>query len=125
VRHGNMPSMVFAVRGASGVESDQDSALCNAVQELLAELCRKNAIAEKDIVSIVFSQTHDLTSANPATCLRKVGYPHVPLFCTQEPEYPDSKPRMLRVLVTYRAGEEHRPVPVYRGRAASLRPDLG
>jgi chorismate mutase len=116
--------MVYAVRGAAGVETDENSEMCEAVQRLVTELCERNSVSEEQIVSIVFSQTRDLVHANPARCLRRIGFAAVPLFCTQEPEYPDAQPRIVRVLMTYRAEEEHTPRPVYLGRAASLRPDL-
>jgi chorismate mutase len=116
--------MVYAVRGAIGVEKNDASLFAEAVQKLVSALCRENSVHEEDIVSIVFSQTRDLTSANPAACLRRVGYSETPLFCTQEPEYPDSLPRILRVLLTFRAQSRVSPCPIYLGRAAALRPDL-
>ena len=115
---------MYAVRGAIGVDQDRDEDICAAVQWLLPEICRRNGISEEDLVSIIFSQTEDLRSANPAACLRRIGYAVVPLFCTREPEYPGSLPRILRVLVTFRSSGNHSPLPVYEGRAAALRPDL-
>lgn len=116
--------MVYAVRGAAGVEHDSAEEVCRAVHSLARELCERNGINEADIVSIVFSQTRDITAANPARCLREIGFARTPLFCTQEPEYPDSLPRILRVLVTFRSAEAREPTPVYQGRAAELRPDM-
>lgn len=116
--------MVYAVRGAIGVDQDSHEDICGAVQLLIPEICRRNGISEDDLVSIIFSQTEDLRAANPAACLRRIGYAAVPLFCTREPEYPDSLPRILRTLVTFRSSEGRSPIPVYEGRAASLRPDL-
>lgn len=116
--------MVFAVRGAIGVEKNTAQDLSGAVQRLVSDLCRANGLSEDEIVSIVFSQTRDLTAGNPAACLREIGYADTPLFCTQEPEYPDSLPQILRVLLTFRATAKVSPRPVYLGRAAELRPDI-
>jgi chorismate mutase len=116
--------MVYAVRGAIGVDDNTGPRLAEAVQRLIPQLCRENGLTEEDIVSIIFSQTRDLTAGNPAACLREVGYAETPLFCTQEPEYPDSLPLILRVLLTFRAPAKVSPRPVYLGRAAALRPDL-
>lgn len=116
--------MVKAVRGAIGVEKntadDIEKAACTCVDELV----RINSIRKSDIVSILFSQTRDLYAKNPATSLRGMGYGDVPLFCVQEPEYEGSLPMIIRVLITYETPETRRPVPVYLGRAKTLRPDL-
>ncbi|MFP4484276.1 MAG: chorismate mutase [Spirochaetaceae bacterium] len=116
--------MVYAVRGAAGVEEDSADEVCRVVHTLVSEMCRQNGVAEADIVSIVFSQTRDITSANPARCLRQIGFAEAPLFCTQEPEYPESLPRIVRVLLTFRGPEDRHAIPVYQGRAADLRPDM-
>ncbi len=116
--------MVYAVRGAIGVDHNSNREMCHAIQRLVSDLCQENSVQVDDIVSIIFSQTRDLTTGNPAACLREIGYAETALFCTQEPEYPDSLPQILRVLLTFRADGRVSPRPVYLGRAAALRPDL-
>lgn len=96
-----------------------------AVVELLSAMMEGNGLEEEDLVSVVFSQTDDLDADNPARCARTAGFAEVPLFCTQEPRYPDSLPRTVRVLLTaerngWPAGVRH----VYLRGARSLRPDL-
>ncbi len=115
--------MVKAVRGAIQVENDPQS-MGSAVGELMGELARRNGIAERDIISIVFSQTPDLNAANPATSLRRFGFSSVPLFCTQEPAYSGSLPGILRVLVTFNTDRDE-VSPVYLNGAERLRSDLG
>jgi len=117
--------MVKAIRGATQLDANSATAMKEGVVELLNEIVRRNELEEAEIVSIVFSQTEDLDAENPARCLRTVGFDGVPLFCTQEPRYPDSLPRVVRVLVTAeRERWERPPAPVYLGAAAGLRPDL-
>jgi chorismate mutase len=95
-----------------------------ATAELVGEVLAVNDIAEEAIVSIVFSQTGDLSAENPARALRRSGYAGTPLFCTSEPAYPDSLPRTLRVLVTFEQESRRAVRPVYLGGARALRPDL-
>jgi chorismate mutase len=95
------------------------------VTMLLGELLRRNDLREDEIVSVIFSQTEDLDADNPARCARTVGFSEVPLFCTQEPRYPDSLPMVVRVLLTAERPAWEEPVaPVYLGGAETLRPDL-
>jgi chorismate mutase len=97
----------------------------SAVTELLRSLLEANSIGETDIVSVIFSQTRDLDADNPARCARTDGFSGVPLFCTQEPDYPNSLPRVVRVLLTAEREEWSAPAkPVYIGGAEALRPDL-
>lgn len=115
---------LFSVRGATQVERDGSEEMKVAVTELMEELIKKNRIDSEQIVHIIFSQTPDLVAENPARALRSVGFDRVPLFCTQEPSYPDTLPRMVRVLLSYYQGDEHSPSPVYLGGAEKLRSDL-
>ena len=112
------------MRAATGIEKNTPELISRAVQACITELVKKNSIDEAKIISIVFSQTKDITAKNPATALREIGYSDVPLFCTQEPEYDGSLPLTLRILVTYEAKSGRKPVPVYLGTAMALRPDL-
>lgn len=114
-----------AVRGAVQLERDDREEFCAAVNRLVATLLARNTISESDIVSVVFSQTRDLVSANPAACLRRSGYSDTALFCTQEPEYPDSLPRVVRVLITFNTeAQAAKPEPAYLDGAEQLRPDI-
>jgi chorismate mutase len=116
--------MTKAVRGAIQVAANEAEAIEAAAARLVQEILRVNAIAENLIVSIIFSQTEDLTAANPAAGLRRVGFGATPLFCTQEPRVEGSLARVIRVLVTWEALERRLIVPVYLEGARVLRPDL-
>ncbi len=118
----NNTVQTFSVRGATQLREDTVEAMRNNVVELMEQIRLRNHIThEKDIISIQFTQTPDVTSANPARELRTSGYANTSLFCSLEPTYPDSLPRAVRVLVTYRAEAGHKPEPVYLNGAAVLR----
>lgn len=114
--------MIRAVRGAVHVENNRSS-IQGAVTELVSTLVERNNIDEDEIVSIVFSQTHDVDAFNPATALRALGYASVPLFCTQEPRISGSPEGLIRVLLTC-STERKRLDPVYLRGAEHLRADL-
>jgi len=116
--------MTKAVRGAIQVAENTRPAIEEASVRLTLEMLRANAIAENHIVSIMYSLTVDLTAANPATGLRRVGFASTALFCAQEPCIDGSLPRVIRALVTYEALERRDTVPVYLDGAEVLRPDL-
>lgn len=116
--------MVRAVRGATFIDENSFESIGQGVRSLVTALVANNRISEDQIVSILFSQTKDLTNANPAGALRELGYATVPLFCTQEPEYPNAHPRVVRVLVTYNDEHNRRPQPVYLNGAEKLRQDI-
>ncbi|TVR59164.1 MAG: chorismate mutase [Spirochaetaceae bacterium] len=115
---------VFAVRGAIQVSENSRESISAAVRKLVPALLGKNGVEQHSCVSVVFSVTRDLTAENPARALRGIGFAAVPLFCTQEPAYEGDLPRVIRVLVTYRAPEGERPTPVYLDGADQLRPDI-
>jgi chorismate mutase len=126
--------MVLGVRGAICLSLDEPEAVRRASNRLVNEICAMNGLAEEDIVSIVFSVTPDVKSANPAACLRRNGFSHTPLFCVQEAAFEGSMARVIRVLLTAEKslsrgtslGKARRAaVHVYLDGAEALRPDLG
>lgn len=113
---------LHAARGATCCENSVDS-IAERVPALYAEILRKNSIKERDIVSVVFSVTSDLTSLNPATALRRAGVAKdVPLFACAEPFIDGYLPKVIRVLVTYYG--LGRTSHIYLNGAETLRPDL-
>jgi chorismate mutase len=113
------------VRGAICVKENAGTYIQDAAVRLVREVLAANRIAENQVVSIIFSQTVDLTASNPATGLRSVGFAATPLFCVAEAGIEGGMPRVLRVLVTWNAGGRRPAVPVYLDGAEALRPDLG
>lgn len=120
---------IYALRGAIQLKEDSDKEMSLAVTRLMNELLSKNRLLPRNLVQVIFSQTADLRSANPATALRRSGFDRAALFCVQEPVYPDSLPRTLRVLLLCRASlwssaYWRRPRHCYLDGAAALRPDI-
>ena len=115
--------MVKAVRGAVSLDLNTEQDLQDKVGDLFDRLQTNNGFKEQDVISIIFSQTPDI-SYNPAKALRiSREYNTAPLFCTQEPVCIDFPQKMmLRVIVTFH-GSETPPVPVYLGNAGTLRSD--
>lgn len=117
--------MVSAVRGATFVENNTKESIEEATIDLMTKILEANSLKERNIISVVFSLTEDLTAANPASSLRSVGFHDVPLFCVQEPKYQTSRGKTLRSLVTFKKFFNFgKPKPVYTGGAQVLRPDL-
>ena len=115
---------LFALRGATSVESNRADAILDATSELMRELMERNELEPEAMVSCIFTATDDLDAEFPAVAARRVGLDAVALLCAREVPVPGSLPRVIRVLVHYYAPEEHRPRHVYLGDARSLRADL-
>jgi chorismate mutase len=115
---------LFALRGATSVESNRADAILSATSELMRELMDRNALEPEAMVSCIFTATDDLDAEFPAVAARQLGLHSVALLCARELPVPGSLPRVIRVLVHYYAPEDHRPRHVYLGEARSLRVDL-
>ncbi len=113
---------VRAVRGAIQVRENIDYIIAECVRRLISEIIEKNKIDIKNIISIIFSQTDDLTEKNPAAALRNDGFANTPLFCTREPDVNESMKRVIRVLITLET--DRILIPVYLEGAKNLRPDI-
>ncbi|HEY2895667.1 MAG TPA: chorismate mutase [Gemmatimonadaceae bacterium] len=114
-----------AIRGATTVESDAPEQIRRATRELLETIVDRNGITSADVISAIFTVTHDLTSEFPAHAARELGWLDVPLLCTLEIPVPGSLARCIRVLLHVesdapRTGIRH----VYLHGARTLRPDL-
>lgn len=114
-----------AIRGATTVENDTPEQIRHATRELLETIVARNGISSADVISAIFTVTHDLTSEFPAHAARELGWLDVPLLCTLEIPVPGSLPKCIRVLLhveshASRADIRH----VYLHDAQALRPDL-
>lgn len=120
-----MPPAVRALRGATTVDADTAEQIGARTVALLEEMFDRNGVDHDHLISILFTVTHDLRSAFPATAARTIGLGDVPLLCSTEIPVPGSTPRCIRVmahLTTDRARDElHH---VYLHDAAGLRDDL-
>jgi chorismate mutase len=115
---------LFALRGATSVESNTAEAILDGTEELMRELMTRNELEADAMVSCIFTVTGDLNAEFPAVAARRMGLNAVPLLCAGEIPVPGSLPRVIRVLVHYYAPEEHRARHVYLREARALRADL-
>ncbi|HET7621111.1 MAG TPA: chorismate mutase [Gemmatimonadaceae bacterium] len=114
-----------AVRGATTVERDDAALVVSATRELLAALVRRNAIADEQVISAIFTVTPDITSEFPARAARELGWFEVPLLCAMEIPAAGGLAHCIRVLLHIetelpRSALRH----VYLHNAKELRPDL-
>lgn len=116
---------LWAVRGATTILNDTPTEILTATEELLLTIFRKNKIKSEDVVSIIFTVTHDINSEFPAVAARSIGLTNVPLICTQEIPKPDSLPLCIRILIHFYTNLTKAEImPVYLHEAVRLRPDL-
>ena len=114
-----------AIRGATTVDSDSPDQIRHATRELLETIVARNGIASADVISAIFTVTHDLTSEFPAHAARELGWLEVPLLCTLEIPVPGSLPKCIRVLLHVQTTSSRAEIRhVYLHAARALRPDL-
>jgi chorismate mutase len=114
-----------AIRGATTVDSDTPARIRQATRELLETIVSRNGITSADVISAIFTVTHDLTSEFPAHAARELGWLDVPLLCTLEIPVPGSLPRCIRVLLHVETSVPRAEIRhVYLHDARALRPDL-
>ncbi len=90
----------------------------------MREVMVRNDLSAEDVVSCIFTVTDDLDAEFPAVAARRLGLDSVPLLCAREIPVPGALPRVIRLLLHYRAGDGHSPAHVYLGEARALRADL-
>ena len=115
---------LWAVRGATKVERNDAELILAATEELVREVMERNGLAPEDMVSCIFTCTHDLNAEFPAVAARKLGLDQVPLLCGQEIDVPNAMPGVVRVLLHYYGPTDHAPAHTYMGKAQDLRSDL-
>jgi chorismate mutase len=115
---------LFAVRGATKVDRNDVNEILGATEELMRDLIARNSLEPEQMVSCIFTSTHDLNADFPAVAARAVGLDTVPLLCAQEIDVPGAMRSVIRVLVHYYAAADHKPAHTYLGEAQDLRSDL-
>jgi chorismate mutase len=113
-----------AIRGAISVPEDTSEEIRLSTTELLTAILERNGLGVDDLVSIIFTTTHDLVSDFPAVAAREIGLSNVPLLCTQEIPVVGSMTRCVRVLVHCYTPAERPIRHVYLREARQLRMDL-
>ena len=116
---------VRAIRGAVQLAVDSKEEMFGEVPSLLLEMIKANGITEKDLISILFTVTPDISSDFPAAAARSLGWSEVPLMCAVEIAVPGALPLVVRVLMHVESSKNRGNIThIYRGGAKALRPDL-
>ncbi len=117
-------AILRAIRGAITVPADTSEEIRQSTAELLQTILERNELERDDLVSIIFTVTHDLVSDFPAVAAREIGLANVPLLCSQEIPVAGSMPRCVRVMIHCYAPRERQIRHVYLREARQLRLDL-
>ena len=115
---------LWAVRGAVQAERNDETSILEASKALMTALMERNTLEPDHLVSVIFTCTDDLDAQFPAVAARNLGLDQVPLICAREIDVPGAMERVIRVIVHYYAGDEHRSEHAYLGEAQKLRADL-
>jgi chorismate mutase len=99
MRDTGMPvSSVRAIRGAIQLDVDEREHVLSATRELVVAVLEANALIKDDVISIMFTATHDVRSEFPAVAARELGLGDVPLMCAQELDIVGAMPRVIRLM---------------------------
>lgn len=116
---------VRAVRGAIQIDSNDRDAIIEATAELVRAVLDRNHLDPRDLISVVFTATPDLTAEFPAYAARAIGITDVPFLCATEIDVPGAMPRVVRLLAHVDSPRSREDVRhVYLRGAAALRTDL-
>ena len=111
-----------ALRGATTIDRDDPDHVRDATRELLERMIAANNIAVSDIISVVFTVSHDITSEFPARAARELGWVDVPLLCATEIPVRGAVAHCIRVLIHLESARPRSELrPVYLRGAATLR----
>jgi len=113
------------VRGAITVDANTPEAILEGTRLLLAMMIRQNGIEERDVASVIFTTTPDLTAEFPALAARQLGWMQAALLCGHEMTVPGAIGRCVRILIHWNTAKSaDQIVHVYLRDAERLRPDL-
>ena len=116
---------VRGIRGATTVSKNDRESILSRTRELLLALKETNNFKNKDVVSIFFSMTADLTAAFPAEAARQLGWNKVPLFGMQECDIEGSLEKCIRILIQINSHQSQEEMQFcYLHEASKLRKDL-
>lgn len=116
---------VRGIRGAITAHGNSASSIVDATNRLLRAMVDANSVDAKEIASVFFTTTPDLTAEFPAAAARKLGWGKVPLLCSHEMDVPNRLHSCIRVLMLVNTDVEQSEVRhVYLEGATRLRPDI-
>ena len=116
---------VFALRGATTVDSDTPEEIRSRTIELLEQMFERNDLRRADIISVFFTSTSDLMSLPPAAAARAFGLNDVALLCAQEAEIDGGLEHCVRIMLHLNTTKEAADFRhVFLRRATEVRPDM-
>lgn len=116
---------VRAIRGAIQVDADDRDAILEGTAELVTAVMTRNDLTPDDVISVLFTVTHDLTAEFPALAARKLGFHAVPLMCAMEIPVAHALPRVVRLMAHAETDRPRDQIQhVYLRGAVSLRQDI-
>lgn len=114
---------IICLRGATTVDENSENAIYEAAKTLTRSLMSRNGLKKRDMLSIIFSCTPDLTKAYPAAAAREMGLTACSYMCLREMAVEGSLPKTLRLLAFVKKSGGKTPCHVYLKGAKILRPD--
>jgi len=112
------------LRGATTSTNNSYKAIESAVNELITELVKRNALRPERIVSVTFSVTADLDACFPAAIARRQeGWEEIALLDCQQMAVPGDLKYCIRILAHAWLPEDQISKHPYLGKATLLRPD--
>lgn len=119
-----LPVRLHGIRGATTVARNDATEILAATDELLRALIEANDLQPDDIVSALFTVTHDLDAAFPARAAEDFGWNIVALLHAREIPVPGSLPKCIRLLIhAYTSRSRAEIKHCYLRGATVLRPD--
>jgi len=116
---------IRSIRGAITIDADGPDEVTNAVHELLDNIMQANSLQIKDVISILFSCTADISSLYPGVPAREMGFVHCSIMCLQEMDVWGGLPSCIRVMLFVDVDKSQEDmVHIYLKDAKQLRPDL-
>ncbi len=112
------------IRGATTSQGNTEMFIKDAVVELIEELIVRNKLNTKNILSITFTVTRDLSVCFPASIARKYkGLDSVAFLDCQQMYVPNDIKFCIRLMAFVSLESETYPIHPYLRGAAKLRPD--
>jgi chorismate mutase len=122
---GRPVSAVRAIRGAIQLDEDEREHVLSSTRELVSTVLEANSLTKDDVISIMFTATHDVRSEFPAVAARELGLGDVPLMCTQELDIVGAMPLVIRLMAHVNTTLSRDQIThVYLRGATALRRDL-
>lgn len=116
---------VVGIRGATTTEYNTAESILGDTKLLLKEIIEENEIRHEDIISIIFTVSHDLNAVFPSAAAREIGFTDIPLLCSNEINVPGSMGKCIRILMhTYTDKTRDNVKHIFLKDARKLRPDL-